>query len=433
MIPSGKLENQIGLELFYTDTDGIGGSLRAEPEDFVVEEKSVMPEQDAAGQNTAVIVQARYWETNRMVREFARRLRISRKKIMFAGTKDKRAITTQLFVIGAPISEVEAVHIKDIEFLNMYPTRKNIGLGDLIGNKFSITLKDLDVKISQAMESTQSIANQLNKIGGFPNYFGVQRFGAVRPITHLMGMHMTRGEPELAIKEYLCTPGTHENNEATAARIELGKTGDYAKALHDFPDGLSFEKAILNHLVVNPDDSIGALGNLPQNLLMMFIHAYQSYIFNQILSERMRRNIPLNQPVVGDQVLKMDKVSLPDHNNWIEATEANIPRLTELIGKNKAFISATLYGHESEFAKGEMGDIEASIIEKEGVKQRDFVLSEYYKLGSKGKRREILAPAKNFEFRQIDDAIQFDFGLNKGCYATTFLREFMKAEELTSY
>ena len=433
MKPSGKLESQIGLELFYTDSPGIGGRLRVEPEDFVVEEVSVMPEEDPTGQNTAAIVRARYWETNRMVRQFARRLRISRKKIMFAGTKDKRAITTQLFVFAAPMDDVHSIEIKDIEFLNIYTTKKNIGLGDLIGNKFSITLKDLDMDITEAMEATQSIASQLNDIGGFPNYFGVQRFGAVRPVTHLMGMHMTRGEPELAIKEYLCAPGTHENNEATQARIALGKDGDYAKALHDFPENLSFEKAILNHLVVKPDDYIGALENLPQNLLMMFIHAYQSYMFNRILSERMRRGITLNEPVPGDMVLKMDQNKLPDHNNWLEATEANIPRLTELIAQKKAFISATLYGHESEFANGEMGEIEASIIEKEGVKQRDFVLSEYYKLGSKGKRREILAPAKDFEFRQVDDAIQFDFELNKGCYATTFLREFMKAEELTRY
>ena len=433
MIPSSELERQIGLELFFTDSPGIGGTLRVEPEDFIVEEVSVMPEEDPTGQNTAAIVRARYWETNRLVREFARRLRISRKKIMFAGTKDKRAISTQLFVFAAPMDDVHAIEMKDIEFLNIYQTKKQIGLGDLIGNKFSITLKNLDMKMPEAMEATLSIANQLNNIGGFPNYFGVQRFGAVRPITHLMGKHMTRGKPELAVREYLCTPGTHENNEATAARIELGKTGDYAKALHDFPYNLSFEKAIMNHLVVKPDDYVGALENLPQNLLMMFIHAYQSYLFNKILSERMRRGLPLNEPVPGDMALKMDQNKLPDHNNWLEATESNIPMLTGLIAKKKAFISATLYGHESKFANGEMGEIEASIIEQEGVKQRDFVLNEYYKLGSKGKRREILAPAKDFEFRQVDDAIQFGFELYKGCYATTFLREFMKAKELTKY
>lgn len=433
MIDSFEPEKDIGMELFFTDTDGIGGRLRMEPDDFVVEENSVMPEEDAHGQNTAAIVRARYWETNRLVRQFARRLRTSRRNIMFAGTKDKRAISTQLFVFGAPMDDVHAIEMKDIEFLNIYPTKKRIGLGDLIGNKFSITLKDLDMDIAEAMETTRDTARQLEKIGGFPNYFGVQRFGAVRPITHLVGKYMTRGEPELAVREYLCTPGSYEGEEATQARIELGRTWGCAKALHDFPDSLSFEKAILNHLVVKPDDYIGALGNLPQNLLMMFIHAYQSYLFNRILSERMRRGIPLHEPVPGDLLLKMDKMGLPDHNNWLQATDANIPRMTELVGQNKAFISATLYGHESEFANGEMGDIEASIIEQEGVKQRDFVLSEYYKLGSRGKRREILTPAKNFQFRQMDEGIRFDFELNKGCYATTFLREFMKCDELTRY
>ncbi|MCK5310311.1 MAG: tRNA pseudouridine(13) synthase TruD, partial [Thermoplasmata archaeon] len=116
MIPSSELERQIGLELFFTDSPGIGGTLRIEPEDFVVEEVSVMPEEDPTGQNTAAIVRARYWETNRLVREFARRLRISRKKIMFAGTKDKRAISTQLFVFAAPMDDVHAIEMKDIEF-----------------------------------------------------------------------------------------------------------------------------------------------------------------------------------------------------------------------------------------------------------------------------------------------------------------------------
>ncbi len=434
MQPSGFSESQIGLEAFFTDSPPIGGRLRVEPEDFIVREISVMPPEQEGGRNTAAIVQARYWETNRLVREFARRLRISRRKVMFAGTKDKRAVTTQLFVFAAPYDNVRTLGIKDIEFLNLYPTDKQIGLGDLIGNEFSITLKDLDTEQDEAVFACGQALEQLKTIGGFPNFFGVQRFGAVRPITHIVGKHMTRNEPELAVMTYLSAPGEYENEESNQARLDLAKTRDYAKALHDFPDSLSFEKAILNYLVKKPEDFVGALEQLPQNLLMMLIHAYQSFIFNRILSERMRRGIPLNEPVPGDLVLKMDKSSLPDHNNWIEAKESNIPLLTDLIHKKKAFISATLYGHESELAKGEMGDIEAKIIQEEGVNQVDFVLADYNKLGSKGKRREILADYGDLQCSPSgDDAVSFDFTLNKGCYATTLLREFMKADELTRY
>ncbi|MDO9537693.1 MAG: tRNA pseudouridine(13) synthase TruD, partial [Thermoplasmata archaeon] len=267
----------------------------------------------------------------------------------------------------------------------------------------------------------------------FPNYFGVQRFGAVRPITHLIGKHMTRKEPETAVMTYLCHPSEFENEEASAARKSFAENRDFADALHNFPMGLSFEKAMLNHLVKYPDDFVGALGQLPQNLLMMFIHAYQSFLFNRMLSERIRQGIPINEPVEGDLILKMDKNGLPDHNNWIRAEARNIPRLTELMGQGKAFVSTTLYGMDSEFAGGQQGEIEAKIIEQEGVNAKDFILSEYEKLGSRGTRREILAPYKDFSVTAQQDAIQFNFKLTKGCYATTLLREFMKSDELIRY
>lgn len=430
---SGPAEQQIGMECFFTHDSGVGGRLRVEPEDFIVEELSILPEEYADGENTVVIVRARYWETNRLIREFARRLRVSRKKIMFAGTKDRRAVTTQLFVFGAPMDQVRSISLADVDFLDMYPTKASIGMGDLLGNRFSIKLKDIGIEMPEALETCTSVKRQLDSIGGFPNYFGVQRFGAVRPITHLVGKCMTRKEPEKAVITYLSRTSPFEDAYTTKAREKLASTLNFPEALHDFPKELSFEKAMMNHLVKNPDDYVGALGQLPQNLLMMFIHAYQSYLFNRMLSERMRRGIPLNKPVEGDLVLKMDKNGLPDHNNWVKADGKNIPRLTELIGQNKAFISATLYGMESEFAGGEQGEIEAMIIEQEGVKGRDFILSEYDKLGSRGTRREILASVKDFKMSQEDDAIQFDFSLTKGCYATTLLREFMKADELTKY
>ncbi len=432
-IESGPAERQIGIEVFYTADAGIGGRLRAEPEDFIVQELPIMPPEVPEGQYTAALVRSRYWETNRLVRELARRLRSSRRKIMFAGTKDRRAVTTQLIVFGAPMSEVRNISLADVEFLQMYPTDSSIGIGDLLGNRFTINVKDMDMDVSKALDVCAGVHAQLRGLGGFPNFFGVQRFGAVRPITHEIGKLMTRKEPEKAVVTYLCKTGLLEDEGITESRKHLASTLDFAGALHDFPKELSFEKAMLNHLVKNPGDYVGALGQLPQNLLMMFIHAYQSFLFNRMLSERIKRGLPLNEPLEGDIVLKADKNGLPDHENWVKAESRNIPKLTELIGRKKAFISATLYGTESEFAGGEPGEIEASIIEQEGVKDRDFILSEYYKLGSRGTRREILAPFEDFRMAGDGEAIVFDFRLTKGCYATTFLREFMKSPELTKY
>ncbi len=430
---AGEAERQIGMELFLTLDKGLGGRLRAEPEDFVVQELSMMPPEDPAGLNTAALVRSRCWETNRLVREFARWLHSSRNKVMFAGTKDRRAVTTQLFVFGAPVSQVRNISLADVDFLRIYPTSAQIGLGDLLGNGFSIVLRDMEINGVETAEICNSVQTQLEELGGFPNFFGVQRFGAARPITHTVGKLMTKREPEKAVIAYLCQSGEYEGEAAAKARKRLASEMDFRQALQYFPKELTFEKALLNYLVREPDDFTGAFGELPRNLLMMFIHAYQSFLFNRMLSERMRRGLPLNAPTEGDIVLKVDKNGLPDHENWVRAEARNIPKLTELVGRKKAFVSIALYGMESELAGGEPGEIEARILEEEGVKSQDFVLAEYDRLGSKGTRREILAPFSELKIAQQPDSVRFDFNLTKGCYATTLLREFMKANELTKY
>ena len=427
-----KAERDIGLEYFFTSDDGIGGRLRTTAEDFIVMERSDTPEPDDEGELTAAIITSKNWETNRLVRQFARYLRISRKKVMFAGTKDKRAITTQLFVFDAPLDYVQHINLADIVVEEAYSTKHPIGIGDLNGNNFIIAIRELECGMDEAESACESIACQIRDLDGFPNFFGVQRFGAARANTHIMGRHMTREEPEKAVWEYLCQVG-EEPEDVTKARKDLDESQDYKTALKEFPKTLSFEKAIMNHLVNHPEDHVGALGQLPHNLLMMFVHAYQSYIFNRIISERMRSGLPLKEPVEGDLVLKVDRFGLPSHDQWVLALDRNLAKLTELVGKGKAFVSAPLYGTDTELAEGEPGEIERRVIEKEGADPKDFILSEYHRLRSKGTRREIVAPLKGLEFSVGDDAIVFKFELTKGCYATTLLREFMKCEKLTRY
>ncbi|MCJ2541027.1 MAG: tRNA pseudouridine(13) synthase TruD, partial [Candidatus Thermoplasmatota archaeon] len=95
--PTG--EEEVGILGHITGTPGVGGRLRAEAEDFVVEEISRPPPEVPGGRFTAATIRLRNWETNRFVRQMSRRLGISSKRVRFAGTKDKRAITTQIFTI----------------------------------------------------------------------------------------------------------------------------------------------------------------------------------------------------------------------------------------------------------------------------------------------------------------------------------------------
>src|SRR5437867_8629902 len=91
------MERDVGIVGYLTSTPGLGGTLKAIAEDFVVEEISSPPATAVDGRYTIASLRVRNWETNRLVRELARALHISRRRIGFAGTKDKRALTTQLF------------------------------------------------------------------------------------------------------------------------------------------------------------------------------------------------------------------------------------------------------------------------------------------------------------------------------------------------
>ena len=104
--PTG--EEEVGMLGFLTSTAGVGGRLRAEVEDFVVVEQSRPPARVEGGTFTAATIRLHNWETNRFVRQMSRRLGISSKRVRFAGTKDKRAVTTQLFTLEADVDSVRA-------------------------------------------------------------------------------------------------------------------------------------------------------------------------------------------------------------------------------------------------------------------------------------------------------------------------------------
>ena len=198
------------------------------------------------------------------------------------------------------------------------------------------------------------------------------------------------------------------------------------------PRPLMFERIVVGHLAQNPGDFPGAIMAMPRNLQMMFVHAYQSYLFNRILSERIRRGLPLNEPLVGDVVLPVDKDGLPDHDKYIPVTKANLDLVATQVRNGRAYISAVLFGSDSELAKGEPGEIEATIVAAEGIERQDFVVPVIPECSSTGSRREIVARYSELTYSAKDRDLEIALALGKGCYATTFLREIMKVDAIES-
>jgi len=423
------MERDVGIEGYLTSTPGLGGTIKASADDFVVDEISSPPTPAIDGRYTIVALRVRNWETNRLVRELARALHISRRRIGFAGTKDKRALTTQLFSFeNVPPEAIKALRMKDVEVLDVSRSDRPLEIGDLVGNRFQIVVRDLAVAVDRVNSIAEETARQIRSFGGFPNFFGIQRFGSVRAITHVVGRHIVRGEFKEAVQTYVANPIEGEGSESYEVRAALRDTGDVHAALRSYPKSYGFEKAILNRLASRPDDYVAALQVLPFNLLLMFVHGYQSYLFNRVLSERLRRGLPIHEPVAGDLVLPADRRGLPDRDRTIDVTCDNLDRVAARCREGKAWVSAILFGSESEFAGGEVGQIEKEIVATEGLRPEDFIIPDIPRISSKGSRREILAPLHDFSIRPTAGELNLSFASSRGSYATCLVREFTKAE-----
>jgi tRNA pseudouridine13 synthase len=422
------VEREVGMEVYLTSSPGVGGKLRFYPEDFVVEELSLPPPRVEGGRYVAARVRCRNWETNRLVRELSRAMGISRRRIQFAGTKDKRGVKIQLLTFLASEEQVAAISLRDFEVLDKYPTDRPLELGHLVGNRFEITLRiasggDLSAPID-------AVTAELDAAGGFPNFFGIQRFGALRPVTHKIGERLVRGDIEGAVMAYVGGPGESEEPAAQEARARIERERDFAAAVTYFPPHLAFERSLLHHMQLHPGDWAGAMRQLPPNLLMMFVHAYQSCLFNRVLSRRIRAGLPLSEPVEGDIVLPADALGRPDHDAAIEVGAHNQERVRRKTREGKAFVSGVLFGSETAFSSGPMGELERAVIDEAKVESRDFMIPELPEVSSRGTRRELLIRPGDRTITIEPDAAVFRFSLPRGCYATALLREYMKGEVL---
>jgi tRNA pseudouridine13 synthase len=430
-------ERIVGIETFFTPYEGVGGKLRTEPEDFLVNEISNYPSKSKNGKYIIADVTTRIWETNLLVRELSNRLHISRQRINFAGTKDKRAIATRLMsIFGISSEKLSNIKIKDVKIDNIYRSDFSVRIGNLIGNRFEITIRNIEN--SEKLENIKKIANFIENYGGFPNFYGIQRFGIIRPITHVVGKYIVKDDYENAVMSYIANPIIGEEEDSYKLREKLEETKNFSEALKSYPIYLNYEKAILNKLVKNPNNYIDAIKELPKNLLTMFIYAYQSYLFNRILSERIRRKIPFNRAIVGDMILPIRRGVIDE--NAIKVSDSNIDKVNLQISKNKAVVSGILFGSDTIFSDGEMGEIEHKIIDSEKIDPRDFIIPDIPRISSYGSMHPLISSIDNIDYSTKNDELNkgkkkaiLKFELKKGCYATSLLREFMKADDIKNY
>jgi tRNA pseudouridine13 synthase len=431
-----KIEQKTGISLYSTDAEGLGGQLRLEVEDFIVKEITNR-EEGKEGKYLILEIVKRDWDTHHFIRTLAKILQISQKRISVAGTKDKRALTTQkISIYDIDASAIENIHLKDVEFKVLGRSRKSVELGDLWGNDFIITIRDISSSPEETKKLLEKTTSEILAQSGVPNFFGIQRFGSIRPVTHLVGKAIVEGDFEKAAMLYIAEPFPDEPDETKKARQFVKETRDYKEGLKTYPLRLGHERAMMNHLIANPNGFAGSFLVLPKNLYRMFVHGYQSYIYNIILCRRIEKGLHLNQAVEGDIVCFKNDAGLPDSSKTESVTAETAAAMNRLIKRKRAFITAPLPGYKTEFASGIPGEIEQEVLQELRVSLEGFNIEEIPEMSSKGTRREVLLQAEP-KVEVADDDLNpgkskavLEFMLPKGSYATTVLREYMKLDPL---
>jgi len=415
-----RLDREIGIEVYATKSQGIGGRIRQFPEDFKVEETltdgsraqiepAVMPQISGRGRYLICVLVKRNCDTLLTVQAVVKKLGLNEERVQIAGIKDARALSAQHISIGRMFPEqVEQVKLGSSVWL--YPLRfsnEKIHSGLLFGNQFRITLRKLSHAESLIGEQIESVGDDLLNLGGCPNFYGHQRFGTTRPITHLVGKQILHGQWEKATLTYLAKPSLNEHPESRQAREQLLKTRNYGEALRCFPFRLVYERQMLGHLARRPRDFVGAFHRLPKKLCQLFIQAYQSYLFNQFLSQRIQNGLPLKRSRRGEFKVRID---------------------------GEEYLALPQIGYRQFVSAGEQGENEKQILEKEDIAPQNFKVSAMPEIDSSGSLRTALTPliGLNTEKPVQDDAnpdkkmVSLSFTLRKGSYATIILREFMK-------
>ncbi|HUG94089.1 MAG TPA: tRNA pseudouridine(13) synthase TruD [Planctomycetaceae bacterium] len=379
--------------------------LKRRPEDFQVEELSDF---GADGGPFALYrLTKRSLGTPEAVTAVLRRWKIPRHRVSYGGLKDRHAITHQFVTIqGGPRRDLAQTNL---ELVYQGQASRPFGPRDIAGNRFQITLRDVSPDDRERLE--RQLAALVRE--GLPNYFDDQRFGSVGESGEFVARAWCAGQYERALWLALADPHPYDRpGERAQKRLLREHWGDWALCQERL--GRSHRRSVVTYLAARPEDFRGAIARLRVDLRGLYLSAFQSDLWNQVLAAFLRQTCRDEQLVpVGT-----DSGPLPFYHDLEPAQAASLSaaRLPLPSARTKIADAATRRLVEEVLA-GEGLELRALRVKY----PRDSFFS-------KGDRAAVFFPA-GLRHAGADDELYagrtrltLGFDLPRGCYATLVIK-----------
>ncbi|XP_009587531.1 multisubstrate pseudouridine synthase 7 [Nicotiana tabacum] len=367
-------------------------------------------------------------DTQEALNVIAKMLGVQPRSFGFAGTKDKRAVSTQrVTVFKQRASRVAALNERliGIKVGDFCHVKEGLLLGQLYGNRFTITLRGVSADSEDIIKASAVALGEL----GFINYFGLQRFGSSSVPTHLIGAALLRGEWKAAVSLIL-DPREGEKNAISTVREYYKESGDIDGTLRQLPRHLVAERAILQCLKKSPGNCLQALKGIPRTLRMMYVHSYQSYLWNHAASMRVQKH-GFDQVVLGDLVYSKEQPkeretfvaecedvngnNMDDYSNLDETSETDLPEEKNISVKainEEDLISGTytiedvllpLPGSRVIYPSNDIGEVYCDLAQKDGISLTETAhkIKEFSITNMTGAYRRVFQKPKDFEWELL--------------------------------
>jgi tRNA pseudouridine13 synthase len=388
-----KIDSEIGISVYSTDFTGCGGKIRTKVEDFQVSEvlsKKVIDSISEEGNYAVYKLKKSGIDTTHSLSNIFKKYRIRLKSL---GLKDASAITEQFVCSEHKTKTIDSISEKKYSIKKIGYVKKPLSKKDMIGNRFQIKITD-----------TSDDPGKFNAYEKILNFYGYQRFGSKRPVTHLIGKALLQKDYAKAVTLLLTFTSKYDTAENTLVREKLSDKTKYSKLLEEIPFQMDLERIVVSEMIKD-DNPKNAIRAIPLAIRRFFIQAYQSFLFNLTLSTAFNDGEDLFSPQQGDVCYDKNGIIGKFTNDPLE--RLSVP----FIGYS--YYKKTRFNYQI-----------SKILEREEISPKDFFLKDMQEISNEGGFRN--SSIKCDDVKVNENIIAFT--LSRGSFATMVLREIMKPE-----